>query len=186
MRHQISNSALYKIGMENFRLADKQATARWGEALGARLRPGDVVGITGDLGAGKTTLTQAMARGMGIEADVTSPTFSLVQEYPGEIPMFHFDPYRLDRPEAIEDLGFEEYLQRGGVVVIEWAELLAAYLPTERLNITLDIEDSGAEDLDDSPRILRAETLGADYSELLAELAGLPELRELLITQKAA
>src|SRR5581483_9774605 len=111
--------------MAKFALLSEQETRRFGRALGELLRPGDVVALIGDLGTGKTTLTQAIARGMGITADVSSPTFALVHEYYGPTPLFHFDPYRLDRCEDLADLGFEEYFHRGGVIVVEWADKVA-------------------------------------------------------------
>ena len=89
------------------------------------------------MGTGKTTLTQGIAKGMGISQPVSSPTFSLVHEYAGKIPLFHCDPYRLNSPEALYDLGFEEYFERGGVVIVEWANLVEDLLPEERLTITL-------------------------------------------------
>src|SRR5690349_18024868 len=115
--------------MMTFRLATRAATTAIGRLLGAQLKPGDVVALIGDLGAGKTTLTQAIAEGMGITSDVSSPTFALIHEYPGTVPLFHIDPYRLDRAEDLAELGFEEYLQRGGVIVVEWADKVADLLP---------------------------------------------------------
>jgi len=113
--------------------------------LGARLRPGDVVLLEGDLGAGKTTFVQGLAEGLGVRAPVTSPTFTLIQEYPGpNFPLFHFDLYRLGGPEEIADLGFDEYLERGGVVVVEWAERLGWLTPPEHLRVRIEIaEDEG-------------------------------------------
>src|SRR5262249_9640924 len=153
-------------------------TALWGAALGERLQPGDVIALVGDLGAGKTTLAQAMARGLGITEPVTSPTFTLIQEYPGRVPMFHFDPYRLENPEDMADLGFDEYCERRGVIGAEWADKIAALLPPERLTLRLEIladtsEDAGAED---APRRLSAEAVGSRYAALLAEVGALPEL----------
>jgi tRNA threonylcarbamoyladenosine biosynthesis protein TsaE len=86
--------------------------------------PNDVVCLTGSLGAGKTTLVQGIAEGIGVKDYVTSPTFIIINEYQGRIPFFHVDLYRLDSVEQIEDLGIEEYFYRGGACVIEWAEKL--------------------------------------------------------------
>ncbi len=164
-------------GLRTFLLPDRTETARWGAALGARLRPGDVAALIGDLGAGKTTLAQAIARGLGITVPVTSPTFALIQEYPGPIPMFHFDPYRLERPEDVADLGLEEYFERGGVVVVEWADKVSALLPEERLTLTLEMAgEEASPEAEDAPRRLTAEAVGPRYAALLAELAALPEL----------
>ena len=131
--------------MYRFLLRSREDTLRFGQVLGSLLRAGDVIALIGDLGAGKTTLTQGIAQGMGITDRVTSPTFTLVQEYQGRVPLFHFDPYRLERPEDVYDFGFEEYLERGGAVVVEWADKIAALLPTERLTLILT-EESTSED----------------------------------------
>ena len=94
-----------------------------GQALAQHLRPGDVVAFFGDLGAGKTAFTRGLARGLGITDPVTSPTYTIVNEYPsGRIPLFHFDMYRLSGAEALFDLGWEDYLDRGGVCAVEWSE----------------------------------------------------------------
>ena len=102
-------------------------SARETELLGARLaaslRPGDVVAFQGDLGAGKTAFTRGLARGLGITEAVTSPTYTIVNEYPqGRLPLFHFDMYRLRGAEELFDLGWEDYLDRGGVCAVEWSE----------------------------------------------------------------
>lgn len=98
-------------------------TERLGAALAQRLRPGDVVAFLGDLGAGKTAFTRGLARGLGITEPVTSPTYTIVNEYPqGWIPLFHFDMYRLHDADELFDLGWEDYLGRGGVCAVEWSE----------------------------------------------------------------
>jgi tRNA threonylcarbamoyladenosine biosynthesis protein TsaE len=113
--------------------------------LAAMLSPGDVLLLRGDLGAGKTTFTQGLAQGLGIHAPVTSPTFTLVQEYRGgRLPLTHFDLYRLDGPDEVFDLGFFDYLEQGGVVVVEWPERLGADLPEEWLAVELAIEEDDA------------------------------------------
>jgi tRNA threonylcarbamoyladenosine biosynthesis protein TsaE len=167
--------------MAKFALLSEQETRRFGLALGERLRPGDVVGLVGDLGTGKTTLTQAIAHGMGIGAPVTSPTFALIHEYRGPIPLFHIDPYRLERPEEMEDLGFDEYFERGGVVIVEWADRVAELLPPERLTLTLKMLEAPPDAALDAeaPRLLTAEATGKRYENLLAELAALPPLKAL-------
>ena len=97
-----------------------------GEALAQRLRPGDVVAFRGDLGAGKTAFTRGIAHGLGIEGPVTSPTYTIVNEYPdGRLPLFHFDLYRLHSSDELFDLGWDEYLCRGGVCAVEWSENVA-------------------------------------------------------------
>ena len=94
-----------------------------GRRLGLRLGPGAVVAYTGDLGAGKTAFTRGLARGLGVPDRVTSPTFTIVNEYEGgRLPLFHFDLYRMESPEELFDIGWEDYLARGGVCAVEWSE----------------------------------------------------------------
>lgn len=112
-------------------------TERLGERLGAALRPGDVVALWGELGTGKTVLARGIARGLDVTGPVSSPTFALVNEYEGPLPMYHVDFYRLD-PEQLESVGWEEYLGYGGVVVIEWPDRAAGTLPAERLDLELE------------------------------------------------
>jgi tRNA threonylcarbamoyladenosine biosynthesis protein TsaE len=118
-----------------------QATTAVGAALAPLLRPGDVVSLTGDLGAGKTTLVQGAARGLGVEEAVLSPTFTLVREYRGSVPVYHLDVYRLDRIQDVIDLGFEEIIDRGGVVFIEWGDAIEALLPDSHLQVELTLFD---------------------------------------------
>ncbi len=112
------------------------------EALGQRLaqdlRPGDVVALEGDLGAGKTAFTRGLARGLGCAGRVTSPTFTIVNEYDGgRLSLFHFDLYRLSSPEELFDIGWEDYLDRGGVCCVEWSGRGGAYLSgARRVTIT--------------------------------------------------
>ena len=116
---------------------DAKETEALGETLGAQLRLGDLVVLTGDLGTGKTTFTKGVARGLGVEERVTSPTFTIVQEYDGDLPVAHVDVYRLERVQELHDLGFEELLD-GRVVLIEWGERVAPALPRERVEVTLE------------------------------------------------
>ena len=97
-------------------------TKRLGRYLGTVAQPGSVILLQGNLGAGKTTLTQGIGVGLGVESNITSPTFTLVKEYAGRIPLFHIDLYRLDDPDDIGDLGLDEYFVRNGVCVVEWPE----------------------------------------------------------------
>lgn len=111
-------------------------TRRLGADLGAVLEPGSVIALSGNLGAGKTHLTQGIAEGLGIERRlVNSPTFALVQEYAGRLPVFHFDTYRLRNVDEFLDLGFDEYLSLRGVCIIEWAERVAEVLPADTLSV---------------------------------------------------
>jgi tRNA threonylcarbamoyladenosine biosynthesis protein TsaE len=123
---------------------DPEATTAAGAALAPFLRPGDVVSLTGDLGAGKTTLVQGAAGGLGVEEPVLSPTFTLVREYRGSYPVYHLDVYRLDRVQDVIDLGFEEILDLGGVVFIEWGDAIEALLPETHLQIELTMADDRA------------------------------------------
>lgn len=97
-----------------------------GEALGKAVRPGTVIAYQGDLGAGKTAFTRGLARGLGAKESVTSPTYTIVNEYlTGRLPLFHFDMYRLASSEDLFDIGWEDYLDRGGVCAVEWSENVA-------------------------------------------------------------
>lgn len=101
-------------------------TERIGETLARDLKPGTVIAFTGDLGAGKTAFIRGLARGLGISDRVTSPTFTIVNEYVGgRMPLFHFDMYRLGSSDELFDIGWEDYLRRGGVCAVEWSEKVA-------------------------------------------------------------
>ena len=106
-----------------------EETVELGKRIGAFLLPNDVIALIGPLGAGKTTLIQGIAAGVGVKDYVTSPTFIIINEYAGRLPFYHIDLYRLDEGLEIADLGIEEYFNRGGVCVIEWAEKLKELLP---------------------------------------------------------
>ena len=116
-----------------------EETVELGKRIGAFLAPNDIVALVGPLGAGKTTLIQGIAQGLGVKDYVTSPTFIIINEYEGRIPFFHVDLYRLDHVEDIEDLGIEEYFTRGGACVIEWAEKLEALRPGSSQEIRIEI-----------------------------------------------
>lgn len=122
-------------------LVSLQQTEALGRILGTLAEPGDVITLQGPLGAGKTTLTQAIARGLGVDPRqyVTSPTFSLLHEYEGRIPLYHMDFYRLAGEVEIESLGLDEYFSGSGLTVIEWPERLDNLMPSERLHIELGI-----------------------------------------------
>ena len=110
------------------KLEDTQLFAK---RLASLLQPGDVITLEGDLGAGKTAFTKGLAVGLGIQKNVNSPTFTIIKEYQGNMPLYHMDVYRLEGSD--EDLGFEEYFTGNGVTVIEWAHLIEDQLPAERL-----------------------------------------------------
>jgi tRNA threonylcarbamoyladenosine biosynthesis protein TsaE len=117
-----------------------EETRAVGKALGRRLEAGGVVCLAGPLGAGKTTLAQGIARGLEVAEVVNSPTFTLVQEYAGRLPVYHLDVYRLSGPEEAADLALDEMLAAGGVVMIEWPERIAPLLPADRLEVRLEPE----------------------------------------------
>ena len=106
-------------------------TEALGERLGKTLTGGEILAYEGDLGMGKTAFTRGLAKGLGFTGRVTSPTFTIVNEYEGRLPLFHFDMYRLSDEEELFDIGWEDYLTRGGVCAVEWSERVTAALPAE-------------------------------------------------------
>ncbi len=130
--------------------------------LAALLLPGDLILLYGDLGAGKTTFTQGFGDGLGVNARVTSPTFTLIQEYAGgRLPLYHFDLYRLAGHDEVFDLGFFDYLERGGVAVVEWPDRLENFVPNERLEVR--IESKGEDE-----RRITLVGIGGRYEALVA------------------
>ena len=121
-----------------------EETRALGTRLGRWARAGDIVACRGALGAGKTTFVQGFAAGLGVGGDdyVRSPTFALVHAYHGCIPLYHFDFYRLSSCAEVQDIGFEEYLEAGGIVIIEWANKFPEILPPMRLEVSIRIADS--------------------------------------------
>lgn len=116
-----------------------QETEALGEALARILKPGTVIAFTGDLGAGKTAFTRGLARGLNIPERVTSPTFTIVNEYEGgRLPLFHFDMYRLGSADELFDIGWEDYLDRGGVCAVEWSENIAEFIPDDAVTVTIE------------------------------------------------
>lgn len=134
-----------------------------GVTLGDLARPGDTFLLRGDLGAGKTTLVQGIAAGLGARARVTSPTFILVNEYRGRLPLYHVDLYRLASAESVATIGLEDYLEGDGVAAIEWPERAMDLVPEEHLEITL--EHAGEE-----RRRLRFEPVGRRFVELVEQV----------------
>lgn len=129
-------------------------TTALGKKIGRILKANDVIALTGNLGAGKTTLIQGIAAGLGVKDYVTSPTFILINEYQGRIPFYHLDLYRLDNLDQVADLGIEEYFQKGGVCVIEWAEKLGKLKPPTALEIMIRILSENERELHLSPDII--------------------------------
>lgn len=139
-------------------------TERLGERLGRLLGPGDVVALWGELGVGKTQVAKGIALGLGVAAPATSPTFVVVNEYDARVPMYHVDLYRMSGTDDLRSVGWEEYLDLGGVVVIEWPDRLGEALPEERVDLFL-------EHLTDTKRRVRLEAHGERARGVLAEVA---------------
>lgn len=117
-----------------------EETMKLAEKLAMLLRPGDVVTLQGNLGTGKTTFTKGLGIGLGIKRTINSPTFTIVKEYMGEMPLYHMDVYRLEESE--EDIGFDEYFSGDGISVVEWPQFITPFLPNERLDIHLQMLES--------------------------------------------
>ncbi len=116
-----------------------EETFRLGKQLGETSRPGQVYTLTGDLGVGKTVFTQGLAKGLGIDEPVNSPTFTIVQVYEGgRLPFYHFDVYRIGDVEEMDEVGFEDYIMGDGVSLIEWADLIREILPDKRTEILIE------------------------------------------------
>ncbi|WP_040205628.1 tRNA (adenosine(37)-N6)-threonylcarbamoyltransferase complex ATPase subunit type 1 TsaE [Neobacillus jeddahensis] len=114
---------------------NSEETGQFAAGLAELLHPGDIIALEGDLGAGKTTFTKGLAKGLEIKKNVNSPTFTIIKEYKGRLPLYHMDVYRV--ADSYEDLGFDEYFNGDGVTVVEWAHLIDEQLPEERLTIFL-------------------------------------------------
>ncbi len=144
---------------------DETETIVLGEKVGKMLRPGDFVALYGDLGSGKTRFAQGVALGMGVGTStrVTSPTYTIMNEYSGAFPLYHFDLYRLGGDSDVTELGFEEYFSGQGICLVEWAERLVSELPDEFLKISFCHE--GGEG-----RTILFEGFGDRYLELLRML----------------
>jgi len=141
-------------------LRDVAEAQRFAERLAAFLQSGDFLALEGDLGAGKTTFTQGLARGLGVKGVVNSPTFTIIKEYMGRLPLYHMDVYRIE--DDVADLGLDEYFYGDGVCVVEWASLIESALPEDRLTVTLTITENNA-------RSCRLEPKGNRYRQLCKE-----------------
>jgi len=117
---------------------DEAGTVLAGEKLGKSLKPGAVVAIYGQLGAGKTAFVRGLAKGLRIDACVSSPTFTIVNEYDGVIPLFHFDMYRLNGENELFDVGWDDYLDRGGICAVEWSEHTPGAFPPETITVRIE------------------------------------------------
>ncbi|WP_062051020.1 tRNA (adenosine(37)-N6)-threonylcarbamoyltransferase complex ATPase subunit type 1 TsaE [Bacillus sp. JCM 19034] len=139
-----------------------EETSELAEKLGKLVQSGDVITLEGDLGAGKTSFTKGLAKGLGVRRMVNSPTFTIMKQYKGRIPLYHIDAYRLE--DEFEDLGFEDYFYGDGVTVIEWPSMIEAQLPEDRLKITIDY-------MGETERLISIEGTGPRSSELSKELS---------------
>ena len=144
-------------------LYSAEETQQFAERLGGMLKPGSLLLLEGDLGAGKTTFTKGLAKGLGVKRTVNSPTFTIIKEYQGSMPLYHMDVYRIGG--SYEDLGFDEYFEGEGVSVVEWAHLIEEQLPAERLE--LFIYHRG-----ESERQLVIKPVGDRYECLCEEIFG--------------
>ena len=117
--------------IKNIYLNNDQETREIGFKLGKLLKPGSIVCLIGDLGAGKTTMTQSLAEALEVDDYITSPTFTIVNEYEGKMPLYHFDVYRIGCSEEMYDIGFDEYINGEGVCIIEWANIIEDILPDD-------------------------------------------------------
>lgn len=139
----------------------REETEQYGKKLASFLTAGDVITFEGDLGAGKTTFTKGIAKGLGITKVVNSPTFTIIKEYEGKLPLYHMDVYRLEESE--EDLGFDEYFDGDGVTVVEWAKFIQHFLPEEYLQISI-------KRIDENVREFQLTPFGERYVDICEEL----------------
>ena len=124
-----------------------EETYRLGEEMGRKAEPGDVYALTGDLGTGKTVFAQGFAKGLGISGYVNSPTFTILQVYEeGRLPLYHFDVYRIEEPEEMEEIGYEDYFYGDGVALIEWAEIIEELLPEKAYRISVSKDSDKGDD----------------------------------------
>ena len=148
--------------MEEYKLTmrDEMDTISLAQNIESEKFPNMVICLYGDLGSGKTVFAKAFGHAMGIDG-VTSSTFNIIKEYRGELPLYHMDVYRVDN--NIENLGIEEYFDKGGVTIIEWADLIKDYLPEERLDIKFRV-------IDENTRVLVLKPHGLEYENICEEI----------------
>lgn len=164
----MDSASLSSVATGHVQSDSVETTRASGRRLGAAARPGTVIALVGELGAGKTQLAKGVAEGLGVESVVNSPTFVLMNEHEGRLRLYHVDAYRLDDPEEALAAGLLDDRQTDGVVVIEWADRLSGWLPAERLEIAISIDD------DPAHRTLRWEARGHEHERLAAALGSEP------------
>jgi len=143
----------------DFLLDSVEKTIKLGEKIGKLVKSGDIICIDGDLGSGKTHLAKGIALGLDIKEYITSPTFTIVNEYEGRIKLYHFDVYRVNDPDEIEAIGFDEYIFSDGVSIIEWSNLIEGLIPEEHIQIKI----SKAPEKGENFRIIRISYWGIRY-----------------------
>lgn len=141
-----------------------KSTEEFGEKLGRALKGGDLLCLTGGLGAGKTTLTKSIGVGLDVEDYITSPTFALINEYEGRVDLYHFDVYRLENEEDLFDLGYEDYFYSDGVTIVEWGNKVEELLPLDRINVHI----KKGQELEE--RIVSLSGEGSRFDEIMEEL----------------
>ena len=129
--------------MERYKTGSEEETTAVAESFAHRLTAGDVICMYGDLGAGKTAFAKGIAKGLEIDDYITSPTFTIVNEYMGRIPFYHFDVYRISDSDEMYGIGFEEYVYSDGISLIEWSELIEDILPQKRYNVHINKTNEG-------------------------------------------
>lgn len=144
-----------------------------GKRLGQLLQPSMILCLSGDLGAGKTQMTKGIATGLDIEDYITSPTYTLINEYSGRLPLYHFDVYRLENSDELNELGYQEYFFGNGITVIEWADIISEAVPKDRLWIIIRKMEA------DKRRIV-LDGVGDTYLELLERLKEIEDIRPML------
>ncbi|WP_130805989.1 tRNA (adenosine(37)-N6)-threonylcarbamoyltransferase complex ATPase subunit type 1 TsaE [Senegalia massiliensis] len=141
-----------------------EQTEKLGKLIGSLLNSGDVICLDGDLGAGKTTLTKSIVKGLGVDEYVTSPTFTIVNEYEGKVHVNHFDVYRISDVDEMYDIGYDEYMDSESVNIIEWSSIIKEILPEDRVEINIERLE------EDNKRKFNINLIGERYKELIEEL----------------
>lgn len=149
-----------------FTSCSPEDTEKIGECLGNIVKKGYIICLLGDLGVGKTEFTKGFARGVGVKDYVTSPTFTIVNEYEGRIPVYHFDVYRINDVDEMYEIGYEEYFYGQGVSIIEWADLIKEIIPEENIRVTISKDLEEGMDF----RNINIETNGELYKDVFREM----------------
>ncbi|HER23978.1 MAG TPA: tRNA (adenosine(37)-N6)-threonylcarbamoyltransferase complex ATPase subunit type 1 TsaE [Candidatus Atribacteria bacterium] len=148
-----------------------EETKKIGKKVGKLAKPGDLIAFYGELGAGKTCFIQGISQGLKVQEYVTSPSFNIINEYKGKIPIFHFDFYRIDKEEEILGLNYEEYFYGEGLTVVEWSEKVEQFLPQEHLKIDIKFKDR-------SQRLISFEPRGGRFNNFIEELNRSENIRD--------